>query len=654
MSVEISVYGADKSSDEYVSANRLKKIILDSLPESVTGEIVLFASATLMGQSVKDVDLFLIGKLNNYCVKSDFYFEDEHIYDSVEIRNFCTTIEIKSHDISGVEVNGTDFYVRYGNGKHCVTLQSNKQKIAAKNFFEQTISFSPYITNLIWFNQITSKDITNLLTINGKRMPSNVIGAEFTFDELIRLLVDQKTPQKRRTGFVFDCNCDYGSFDSFQNALSLFSRTQKSMGEMTRNRIEMITNKSFVDNYSIDCESGISILRGRAGTGKTVGLIQTAIKMVDEKQARVLILTYNKALVSDIRRLFALADLPDLFEESCVHINTLHSYFYRLCNKTLYDGKMSGDKFLNKYEAVLDELLDFLNDDESIDLIREMMFSDDQLNWDYVLVDEAQDWSIKEKEVILKIYNEKNIIVADGGNQFVRNENACNWADSKNKNSIKLKYCLRQKRNIVSFLNEYSQEMGSLGGKIIPNNKLYGGNVIITSSENIVDICNQELVRIKEAGNIAYDLLCLVPSSMVEKTGGESKFKKYKSFSDAGIELWDGTNSNNRDSYPIDTDEMRVLQYSSARGLEGWTVICLDFDVFIEEKEKEYIDGKVDSLILESPEERKKKYIYNWSMIPFTRAIDTMIITIKNPQSSIAKILKKASEKCPDYVSWIF
>lgn len=67
------------------------------------------------------------------------------------------------------------------------------------------------------------------------------------------------------------------------------------------------------------------IYRGRAGTGKTVGLIRTAIHLVDEGQARVLMLTYNKALVSDIRRLFALAELPDMFEANCLHINTMHS-----------------------------------------------------------------------------------------------------------------------------------------------------------------------------------------------------------------------------------------------------------------------------------------------------------------------------------------
>ena len=85
--------------------------------------------------------------------------------------------------ISGVSVNGTDFYVQYKEGPHCVTTQSNKQKIAAMNFFKQTISLSPFITNVIWFTQIAQEDIDSLLTNNGKKMPSNVIGADFSFKE---------------------------------------------------------------------------------------------------------------------------------------------------------------------------------------------------------------------------------------------------------------------------------------------------------------------------------------------------------------------------------------------------------------------------------------------------------------------------------------
>ena len=146
MSVNVMVYGADQTSDEYIAALKLKQIIQGSLPVSAIGEIVLFASATLIGQAVKDVDLLMIGEVQNYSVNAEFHTDAEgSIKDKVSISSFCTTIEIKSHDISGVFVNGTDFYVKYGARSHCVTTQSNKQKIAAMQFFERALMVSPYV-----------------------------------------------------------------------------------------------------------------------------------------------------------------------------------------------------------------------------------------------------------------------------------------------------------------------------------------------------------------------------------------------------------------------------------------------------------------------------------------------------------------------------
>ena len=53
----------------------------------------------------------------------------------------------------------------------------------------------------------------------------------------------------------------------------------------------MITNSDFRDKLITNDDSGkLSIYRGRAGTGKTVGLIQTAIKLVDEEEANLYIL----------------------------------------------------------------------------------------------------------------------------------------------------------------------------------------------------------------------------------------------------------------------------------------------------------------------------------------------------------------------------
>lgn len=654
MSVNVMIFGADIESDEYKAAIKLKEIILNSIPAASVGEIVLFASATLFGQAVKDIDILMIGEIKSgYTLNAEFSTEQGVIRDKVEIQSFCTTIEVKRHDISGIFRNGTDIYVRYGTDKHCVTTQSNKQKNSTMDFFKKTVMVSPFVTNVIWFTQVTRAELKGLLTFNGRVIPSNVISSIFNFDELMQLLIWQKPPIKRRGTYRFDSGYSSGYLNSIQSALSLFSKTKEQMGELTRRRIEQITHKNFESNVLVDTNGKVSIYRGRAGTGKTVGLIQTAIRLIDEEQVRVLMLTYNKALVSDIRRLLALAEIPDMFEEKCLHISTLHSFFYRLVNTVLYDGNLAGWKFLDKYDAILNEMNDFIKDEESISFVKEFCLADTELDWDYVLIDEAQDWSNPERDIILKLFEKGRIIIADGGQQFVRRIDPCDWSIIRERNNIKLKYCLRQKENLVGFVNTYSRKMDILGSKILSNNNMPGGRVIITSNDRLFDIHAQEMIRLKSAGNMPYDMLYLVPHSLVNKQGGDCRFALKTQFEQHGILFWDGTNPKNREGYSIDTEEIRLIQYDSARGLEGWSVVCMDFDVFLEEKENEYVDGRVNPLILESPQERKKKYLYNWAMIPLTRAIDTLIITIKDLHSPVGEMLYQVAQEQMDYVSLI-
>lgn len=655
MSVIISVIGSKPESDEYQCALRLKEIIDIGLPKSAIGEIVLHANATLMGQTVKDVDLMMMGTLQNYTLPLSFTGNNQEIVqDNVEISSFCTAIEIKSHNIGGIFRQGTEFYVKYGTKVHSVTTQSNDQKIATMNFFNRALGYSPFITNIIWFTAITKDELKNLLTIDSREMPSNVLSNSFSVQELMQLLVWQKEPRFYFGKYHFDSSYTNHAVNDLRKIFQLFAKSKSNMGELTRKRIEQITCKAVNGSIEIPSQGKMAIYRGRAGTGKTVGLIQMAIKLVDDRDARVLILTYNRALVSDIRRLFTLAELPDMFEESCVAINTMQSFFYRIIRDSLYDGNLDGEVYLEKYDSLLNEMVTFLNSGEdSLDLIKELMGKDCYLNWDYCLIDEAQDWSSTERDLIFKLFGFDFVIIADGGRQFVRNTDICDWSIIADRKTIKLKYCLRQKTNLVKFINHCLLESGKAENKILCADKMPGGKVVICSNkEKVFDLCRNEMDALKASGNIPYDLLFLVPSSMVQKDSRH--FIYQKDFEDNGLFIWDGTNEEIRASFSIMGDEARLLQYDSVRGLEAWTVVCLEFDTFLEEKLRLFDESKgSSSLFLESVEDRKLKYLLNWILIPLTRAIDTIVITLKDTDSPIAVLLKKVAAENPDYITMI-
>lgn len=530
MSVHIKIIGSKPDSDEYLGAVRLKGILEDGLPNNVIGEIVLHANATLIGQTVKDIDILMLGTLQN-CISS-VNFTDANtniINDRVEFASFCTAIEIKSHSISGIVRQGTEFYVRYGADLHPVTTQSNEQKIAVKNYLERSIGASPYVTNIIWFTGVSNEELNSLLSTGSKTMPSNVLPYSFSLKELLQLLVWQKQPKFYRGGYRFNSFNYSLSMENLTKVFQQFSRAKASMGVLTRKRIEQITTKAIKSSVQKPIEGKLSIYRGRAGTGKTVGLIQLAISLVDEEDARVLLLTYNRALVSDLRRLFTLAELPDMFSYSCVSVNTMQSFFFRIANEVLFNGTLEGESFLEKYEEILNDLIGFIESgDDSLDLIREVMHSDDYLNWDYCLIDEAQDWLKIEQRIVLKLFDKDRIIVADGGQQFVRRIEPCDWSSLPDRKSTKLKHSLRQKSNIVKFINHYLDELGRSEQRISTSDKLTGGKIIICNdNEQKFKIFQEELDNLKSVGNIPYDMLFLAPETMVEKIRAVLKRKDY-------------------------------------------------------------------------------------------------------------------------------
>ena len=96
-----------------------------------------------------------------------------------------------------------------------------------------------------------------------------------------------------------------------------------------------------------------------------------------------------------------------------------------------------------------------------------------------------------------------------------------------------------------------------------------------------------------------------------------------------------------------------LLQYESCRGLEGWTVVCLELDEFMRYKFETFEEVDTGELALETFEEKRERFVNLWTLIPLTRAIDTLIITIKNPASKIAKVLNEIYLKNPDNIEWI-
>jgi hypothetical protein len=101
------------------------------------------------------------------------------------------------------------------------------------------------------------------------------------------------------------------------------------------------------------------VVRGRAGTGKTIKLIHIAYALCRRQEQRCLILTFNKALCSDIQRTIVLAKMQSDLDGANVEVRSVHSFICLLLKKLNFyeEAETDEDFFRTKYESGKNEML---------------------------------------------------------------------------------------------------------------------------------------------------------------------------------------------------------------------------------------------------------------------------------------------------------
>lgn len=690
-------------SNEYEAATYIKSIFEKKIKENnVDAEILLISPLNVFGQRVKDIDIMLVCHFGQgFKVNTNFKVSDkddslpartiENSY--LYINSLCVCIEVKDHEPKPekVKINNTLAKVFTGGYWHDATEQSNQQKIALRNFLIDHIKYSPFVSNLIWFRNISAD-----------KLPSgtnNYLPSKFSLEELIHKISNQNFAFMHQikkyytlSAFGNEKYIEFNLINNFKKIQELLSKYKEDLGNISRERLERITTNLLKDQkYANYIGKKLIIINGRAGTGKTVKLLHIAHDLCKNQNKRCLILTYNTALVSDILRTIHFAGIDSYNDDGgTVAVKTIHSFIREILiglgiyetskneyleskkndlmkqleNKKIdqkqFDYKVSkllDDFFLDKYNDLKKELVEYLH--------REIITKEDilkikaefpELAWDILLIDEGQDWPDDEREILIKIFNSDNLIVADGIDQLVRSPKGAKWDLVTNHHKPPgEKKSRRQKANLTRFQHMLAPELG-ITWNIEENDDLPGGKIIIQVGKYTNKLHVSLIKELYENKNREYEMLFLVPPNLVstDKETKERFFKNKGEWESFGISLWDGTSRDIRTEYPTKVEQHRLLQYDSCRGLEGWTVVCNNLDDFYDYK-LTTVESKTENDILlemKSDDEKKEELAAYWLMIPLTRAIDTIVITLKNSDTPIAKVLKKVSEQCSDFVEW--
>ena len=618
----------------------------DNHPQA-SGTVYITNSIFTYGETVQDMDIVIFGKLHDYYVPVTFSNPKYHPIGTykVSIETFCFVIELKSHNNDGVTMENGVFWVDYNGYPKPVNMQSQDQIFSLAHYIEKNSGLSPFVNNFIWFKGL-SRDQLNTKT-GGNHY--NAVSCVFSFDELIQIIGDNKCIKFYNNSFHLGDNKQSNYVDCLKKAL--LKNSPKAEG-LTRTKIELLSQMNF-DAEASHYNVGKNLIKfsGLAGTGKTVDLLHLALSISNEKTGnRCLLLTYNSALVGDTRRLLAFWGVSEKVDSYSVQIQTLHKFFIGLMDMMGIKPKGLID-IDTEYEPYLDQLYDYiveLCDDKDIQYLKDENRS--KIDWDYIFIDEAQDWKEREKDILFKIYGPDRIVVADGVNQFLRNGDRVSWEKGlKNSQIFNKKIGLRQKSNLTTFVQEFAEEFG-VKRKLKENPESPGGRIYIVNKYS-PGLHSKLLNKCKEGGCEPYDLLFFTPPSGVGHDASGDYFKLIDPFREAGMYFYDGTNKQNRNNYPTDVSLSRLYQYESCRGLEGWCVVCFRFDELIANKYDTIKVEDGESMAIESKESKIKKKVYEWALMPLTRPIDTLVIMLKNPQSEVGQVLLKLARRFDDFVT---
>lgn len=647
----IRVFGASNSS-EYKAALQLQELFLAEHP-SIRGSnkhrVAIIAGAKCHGQTVRDLDVVLLANFDpplTYQPVLSFANplrpDQPETPTSVNIQSICTIIEVKEHPPDAVRFIGSIAEVKYGAQWHNVTEQSEKQIYALKNYLSVKGLPAPYITNVIWFRNLQNVDLPS--------RPHNIIAGQITWNMLFSVIAQVNPPWLIQQQWTLTVNSpDQKTVDQIRLALT----EELSPTSLDRRRMEQINAQSAqIQNLREIIGRRLLILRGRGGAGKTIRLLQLAKTLYEEEGARVLLLTYNKALVSDLRRTLTILGVVDETAQASIRVQTVHSFFYRMLTE-LGAIEVSQDDFLETYDDLKSQAVQFLE----AGLLLERDFTELKQNrssdflWDYIFIDEAQDWPDDERQILFHFYPHTVFAVADGIDQLIRSAQSANWTHSVTRTDRTvnpLRTCLRMKASLTRFVSTLAGQLGLSPNEWRANEQVPGGRVIIVEGESIYQqsFFTDLMAYNTAAGNEPIDMLFCVPPNLAHQTNA---LRPASRFTGWGFKVWDGTNPSIRGSYPTDNQQLRLVQYDSCRGLEGWVVVNFELDSFFDYKLNQLRRTSLDITDSTAIHLRAAR----WLFIPLTRAMDTLVIHLTERSSLLKSVLKAVAVEHNDFVEWV-
>ena len=650
----VTVCSLSKQSRESRTAQKLKQVLLKSEPElghpGVKLEII--SDLYLPGRQIDLVLLYHDTRDDDALLKTS---------DGSLVHSFVQIIEVKNHSSDNIQFRGSSLEVSYNDKWHNATEQCDQQTYAFKEFQNSSIRGSKrldpvFVQKAIWLTRVP---------ISSLSAPQEKSSVPVHFSNISWLdLVDNQKPSyvdKNRIQAFFR-NKKFHNFETLSSSLT----HKVTPTKLDLQRINALTKMRFdaeKTQYIQKLGTGLLLLRGRGGTGKTMSLIQIGMHLARQNK-KCLIITYNHGLISDISRLlFLIRENDNSFSHSNMpQIQTRYSFVQDLYVKTF--GKQAEKDIRNIPSLDVREAtrLQKLYEKENL-----------ESEFDFVLVDEGQDWKPEHRDFLYKVFGFGHVVIADGVDQFVGSDR-CQW-DKPNiqiNRRHSLKSSRRTKGATCQVVGDVATELGIKDWDLEPDPEIHGGRFTVLIEPNAKAAVNSSLDLIdhdlKRTNYVRYsdNLVCMPSTAMSGGMNYEALFDR--AIKDKDRNSWRGFDEKDRRQYVRHHDQLKAIRYNSCRGMEGWTTVCLGLDTFYDfqmrkpgldraaiESQLKARDGFFfsEAAIEEEYKNRATEFAVNWLMIPLTRSIDHLVVHIRDENSQLAQTLKIISDRSPGAIEWI-
>ena len=424
---------------------------------------------------------------------------------------------------------------------------------------------------------------------------------------------------------------------------------RRALTPLDRNKAERIARTTLVRDLVTDLATlaGTATIRltGHGGSGKTTALVLLATRLATQHNARVFILTFHHALCGDIRHVLeGMPEAQGLIGDR-IHVETATSFLLGLVEAAGGTVPHKDDATIDydRVEATYREVADATGPSG------EAVIAEDPLrfDWDHVFIDEAQDWSDAERDLLISVYGPRRLVLADGLVQLMRRQTSCDWLRGVPKAERVVRALgdsLRMQCNVALFANAFAGAAGFANWSVDPHADLSGGIVLILEGElNDAPALVRAIQAVAATGNAnpVDNLICVPHSEIVSEEGGGRHARLAAELRAAGEIVWDASDPLTRTTAPDGTDAWRIVQYDSCRGLEGWATLLVALDDLYANKIKH------PNAAATAPGIDPELVARRWLLIPLTRAVHLLVVHVRDPQSPVALMLREAAAAMP-------